>query len=176
MLSGVCIELRHGSEIARAVVRAHLATHHATVLEASIPGSAIIVDLDACHPCPGRCGAKGILVMVENAEGMRISIQVPGERMAEDLVPAILQVARGAHILPSLPGAMLMVPQEPCLLLSGRERQVAQGVLDGKPNKVIARDLGITETTVKVHMKSILRKTGMANRTQTAIWALRNLH
>jgi len=38
-------------------------------------------------------------------------------------------------------------------------------------NKQIARQFEITEATVKVHVKSILRKTGTRNRTQVAVWA-----
>jgi two-component system nitrate/nitrite response regulator NarL len=40
------------------------------------------------------------------------------------------------------------------------------------PNKVIASALTITESTVQVHLKSILRKLGVTNRTQAAIWAV----
>jgi len=39
---------------------------------------------------------------------------------------------------------------------------------------MIANRLGITEATVKVHLKTVLRKIGAANRTQAAIWALNN--
>jgi two-component system nitrate/nitrite response regulator NarL len=39
---------------------------------------------------------------------------------------------------------------------------------------MIARKCGITEATVKVHMKSILRKIQVANRTQAAVWAMEN--
>jgi two-component system nitrate/nitrite response regulator NarL len=61
-------------------------------------------------------------------------------------------------------------PQEPAL--SGRETQVLDGLTKGHANKVIARTCDISEATVKVHMKSILRKIRVANRTQAAIWAL----
>jgi two-component system nitrate/nitrite response regulator NarL len=44
----------------------------------------------------------------------------------------------------------------------------------GASNKVIAYDLAITEATVKVHVKSILRKIPARNRTQAAIWAITN--
>ncbi len=44
----------------------------------------------------------------------------------------------------------------------------------GLSNKVIANELAITEATVKVHVKSILRKIPARNRTQAAIWALAN--
>jgi Bacterial regulatory proteins, luxR family len=41
----------------------------------------------------------------------------------------------------------------------------------GHANKVIGRTCDVSEATVKVHMKSILRKIGAGNRTQAAIWA-----
>lgn len=56
--------------------------------------------------------------------------------------------------------------------LSDREAQILHGLIQGHANKVIARTCDITEATVKVHMKSILRKIRVANRTQAAIWAL----
>jgi two-component system nitrate/nitrite response regulator NarL len=45
----------------------------------------------------------------------------------------------------------------------------------GEPNKVIARKLDITEATIKVHVKAILRKIGASNRTQAAMWASQRL-
>ena len=42
--------------------------------------------------------------------------------------------------------------------LSVREETILQGLVEGAPNKVIAQRLGITESTVKVHVKAILRK------------------
>jgi two-component system nitrate/nitrite response regulator NarL len=56
--------------------------------------------------------------------------------------------------------------------LSEREIQILQCLLNGYPNKVIAHHLDITESTVKVHLKGILRKIRATNRTQAAIWAL----
>lgn len=61
-------------------------------------------------------------------------------------------------------------------VLSQREVQILDGVVKGYANKVIARSCDITDATVKVHMKSILRKIRVANRTQAAIWALENGH
>jgi two-component system, NarL family, nitrate/nitrite response regulator NarL len=58
--------------------------------------------------------------------------------------------------------------------LSPRERQVLISLAGGKSNKVIARQCGLSEATVKVHLKAILRKTGKQNRTQAAIWAIEN--
>jgi two-component system, NarL family, nitrate/nitrite response regulator NarL len=56
--------------------------------------------------------------------------------------------------------------------LSEREEEVLKGVVRGHSNKMIARTCGVTDATIKVHMKSILRKIRVENRTQAAIWAL----
>ena len=58
--------------------------------------------------------------------------------------------------------------------LSEREAQILDGLVKGHANKVIARMCEITEATVKVHMKSIMRKIRVDNRTQAAIWAMEN--
>lgn len=58
--------------------------------------------------------------------------------------------------------------------LSAREKDILHGLLCGRSNKRIANDLGITEATVKVHLKTLLRKINVANRTQAAIWAMNN--
>nr|WP_281435966.1 response regulator transcription factor [Oricola nitratireducens] len=57
-------------------------------------------------------------------------------------------------------------------LLSRRELEVVRRLAGGMSNKLIARELEISEATVKVHLKSILKKLGVTNRTQAAIWAL----
>ncbi len=59
-------------------------------------------------------------------------------------------------------------------MLSPRERQVLNCLVEGMSNKMIARKLGVTETTVKLHVKNILRKINVRNRTQAAIWAIEN--
>lgn len=59
-------------------------------------------------------------------------------------------------------------------LLSERELETMRYLLGGNPNKVIANHLDVSEATVKVHVKSILRKLGVRNRTQAAIWAVNN--
>jgi two-component system, NarL family, nitrate/nitrite response regulator NarL len=58
--------------------------------------------------------------------------------------------------------------------LSAREAQILRYLLSGYSNKVIARALGISEATVKVHLKALLRKVNAQNRTQAAVWALAN--
>jgi len=59
--------------------------------------------------------------------------------------------------------------------LSPREKEILSHLIAGRSNKLIARELAITEGTVKVHLKNVLRKIGMENRTQAVIWALANL-
>ncbi len=59
--------------------------------------------------------------------------------------------------------------------LSSREAQILRCLMQGSSNKIIARDLGVAEATVKVHIKTILRKVKVANRTQAAMWAQQNL-
>ena len=57
--------------------------------------------------------------------------------------------------------------------LSPREMEILQHIAQGKSNKEIAYDLGISRQTVKNHMTSILRKLAVNDRTQAAIYALR---
>lgn len=56
--------------------------------------------------------------------------------------------------------------------LTKRESEILECLLGGDSNKLIARRLVITESTVKIHMKSLLRKINVQNRTQAAIWAM----
>jgi DNA-binding NarL/FixJ family response regulator len=59
-------------------------------------------------------------------------------------------------------------------LMTDRQRAVLLCLCQGDPNKVIGRKLGMTETTVKVHVREIMRKLGVVNRTQVAIAVGRN--
>lgn len=59
--------------------------------------------------------------------------------------------------------------------LSIREVEIVQCLLAGEPNRSIAQRLMISEATVKVHVKAILRKIKVKNRTQAAIWAVNNI-
>jgi len=58
--------------------------------------------------------------------------------------------------------------------LSPRERSILRCLKEGDSNKRIARKIDIAEATVKVHIKAILRKIGVHNRTQAAIWGMNN--
>lgn len=63
---------------------------------------------------------------------------------------------------PSVVGRLAMI-------LTERQGQVAHLLKDGLSNKMIARHLGMTEATVKVHVRQIMRKLGVQNRTQVAL-------
>ena len=56
-------------------------------------------------------------------------------------------------------------------LLSPREREILLLIARGDSNKLIARELDIAETTVKIHVQHILRKLGLSSRVQAAVYA-----
>lgn len=58
-------------------------------------------------------------------------------------------------------------------VLTPRQRDVLERLREGKPNKLIARDLNMTEATVKVHVRQIMHKLGAKNRTQAVLCAAR---
>ena len=55
--------------------------------------------------------------------------------------------------------------------LTDREREVLQLVARGLPNKLIARELGISEKTVKAHLTTVFQRIGVTDRVQAAMWA-----
>lgn len=59
--------------------------------------------------------------------------------------------------------------------LTDRERQVLKMISAGLSNKMIGNKLGITEGTVKVHVKNLLHKLGLRSRVEAAVWALEHL-
>jgi DNA-binding NarL/FixJ family response regulator len=58
--------------------------------------------------------------------------------------------------------------------LTPREREVLALLARGRANKVIARDLGVSERTVKTHVSNILAKLNLTDRTQAAVYAVRH--
>jgi two-component system, NarL family, nitrate/nitrite response regulator NarL len=65
-------------------------------------------------------------------------------------------------------------PSGPLLHLSPRETSILRCLARGASNKLIAREIKISEATVKIHVKVILRRIGATNRTQAAVWAMTN--
>ncbi|MET3961874.1 DNA-binding NarL/FixJ family response regulator [Marmoricola sp. OAE513] len=95
----------------------------------------------------------------------------------DEVVAAIRSAAEGHTPLdPRVAGALLPSRRtEPGAELSAREREVLDLVAEGLANKQIARRLGITERTVKVHLGNVFRRIGVADRTSAALWARANL-
>jgi DNA-binding NarL/FixJ family response regulator len=63
--------------------------------------------------------------------------------------------------------------EDPFADLTEREREILRMVAAGKANKQIAMELVISERTARTHVSNILRKLGLASRTQAALWAVR---
>lgn len=80
---------------------------------------------------------------------------------------ALLQSASAVREGAGLNGA---IPGDPDRL-TRRQHEVLDRLRLGKSNKVIARDLDMQESTVKVHVRQIMRKLGASNRTQAALLA-----
>jgi two-component system nitrate/nitrite response regulator NarL len=59
--------------------------------------------------------------------------------------------------------------------LTSREQEILEQIANGMSNKRIARALDISEGTVKVHVKHLLKKLNLHSRTEAAVWALRRL-
>jgi DNA-binding NarL/FixJ family response regulator len=69
-------------------------------------------------------------------------------------------------------GPLLTDTEDTFIPLSPREMEILEHVTRGKSNKEIAYELGISHQTVKNHMTAILRKLGVDDRTQAAVYAL----
>jgi len=94
-----------------------------------------------------------------------------------ELARAIRAAARGESPLDPRAGRAVLQARaagSPLDALSERERQVLALVARGLPNKLIARELSISEKTVKTHLTSVFRVIGVTDRTQAALWAERN--
>ncbi len=75
--------------------------------------------------------------------------------------------------MPAIARPIAVVPER-LVVLTEREGQILRCLVDGATNKEIARLLRMNEATVKGHLKRLLRKTSVSNRTQAAIWAQNN--
>jgi len=76
--------------------------------------------------------------------------------------------------LDAIQGTLPMVQGTGGPCLSARQRLILRYLIEGDPNKTIARKIHITEATVKVHVKAILRKMRVHNRTQAAFCVMNN--
>ncbi|WYX84120.1 two-component system response regulator NarL [Morganella morganii] len=100
----------------------------------------------------------------------------------EELLVALRQAAAGKMVVSPaltevLAGALREVrsDDEPDInSLTPRERDILKLIAQGQPNKMIARKLDITESTVKVHVKNLMKKMKVKSRVEAAVWVLQN--
>jgi two-component system, NarL family, nitrate/nitrite response regulator NarL len=100
----------------------------------------------------------------------------------EDLVAALHNIVKGETVVaPQLAGTLARalqgkstIPEKktPLSELTPREREIIEHLAIGQSNKVIARELGITDGTVKLHVKAILRKLQVSSRVEAAVIAV----
>jgi two-component system nitrate/nitrite response regulator NarL len=113
-------------------------------------------------------GADGYLVNELSAEALSLSLLLVmnGEKVLPSTLAGVLADDRGK----ADNGALVQAQRN----LTEREKQILKCLLNGYSNKHIARALTISEGTVKVHLKSLMKKIAAANRTQAALWARNN--
>ncbi len=129
-----------------------------------------------------RAGAHGYFVDVMTSDAFIKSIELV--TMGETIFPPALLSAildRDSYIEDKVPlspdndETIIVAPEDNFApQLSPRERAILRCLIEGGSNKSIARKISIAEATVKVHIKAILRKIRVHNRTQAAIWAINN--
>lgn len=161
-------------------------------LKAAFPGAQIVMltvsedekDLAAAL----QAGADGYLLKTVESEDLCDSIvkvrageSVISPEMMTKLVTAFRANKPRADTAAALPPGVMDVQQaqaqaqahqvQGIALLSAREREVLMLIARGASNKVIARNLDIAETTVKIHVQHILRKLQLTSRVQAAVYA-----
>ena len=114
-----------------------------------------------------RNGAKGYLLKDMDPDDVVAALReiVKGETVvAPNLTQILARVVKGEPILESEPS--------PIDDLTPREAEILSLLAEGQSNKVIARNLGISDGTVKLHVKAILRKLNIHSRVEAAVIAV----
>ena len=96
---------------------------------------------------------------------------------ADEVAEGIRAAARGESPIDPRAARTILTARaapDPGAKLSAREGEVLSLLVEGLPNKLIARRLEISEKTVKTHLTSIFRALGVTDRTQAALWAERH--
>ena len=99
----------------------------------------------------------------------------------ELIIIDIRKILRGELVIsPNLASILAQTLRTPSIEdiasnLTSRELQVIQMIAEGLSNKMIANNLDIAESTVKVHVKHILSKTGLRTRVEAAVWTVNHL-
>jgi two-component system nitrate/nitrite response regulator NarL len=121
-----------------------------------------------------RNGANGCVFDIRSRDILLKSLQlvILGQRVVflgeKDLSRHVLVQERPATLSTDDP------PVNGDARLSTRELEILSYIAAGNSNKLIARSCNLAESTVKIHLKAILRKIRVRNRTQAAVWAVQN--
>ena len=136
---------------------------------------------------PSEIDSRIIMLTVsDNADDLVAALQAGAEGYLlkdmepEDLLDNIRSSAMGRMTLDDKLTGMLARalnegsrPQSPDAAgLTEQEIKILEHISTGKSNKLIAHDLGITEGTVKVHVKHLLKKLNLKSRVEAAVWAI----
>lgn len=129
-----------------------------------------------------RAGANGYFVNVITCDRFIKSVELVmmGETIFPPAFLSFILDPNGPHLVEPAAndqnGEPILVATEDPIApqLSPREKLILRCIIEGDPNKCIARKIDIAEATVKVHVKAILRKIRVQNRTQAAIWGINN--
>jgi two-component system nitrate/nitrite response regulator NarL len=129
-----------------------------------------------------RAGASGYFVDVMTCDVFIKSVELVmmGETIFPPAFLSFILDSEGNHQHEAAPsdenGEAIFVTTGDTIApqLSPREKSILRCLIEGNSNKCIARKIDIAEATVKVHVKAILRKIRVQNRTQAAIWGMNN--
>jgi two-component system nitrate/nitrite response regulator NarL len=115
-----------------------------------------------------RAGADGYLLKDMEPEDLleRVREALTGTTVISDALAGRLAAALRAEAQDSARKS-----ERDLALLTDREQAVLRCLADGQSNKLIARTLSITEGTVKVHVKHLLKKLNFRSRVEAAVWA-----
>ena len=116
-----------------------------------------------------RAGVDGYLLKDLSAEALSLSLLLvmKGEKALPSTLASVLADDSRTD---AANGASVRAQKH----LTEREEQILRCLLNAYSNKHIARALNISEGTVKVHLKSLMKKIAAGNRTQAALWARNN--
>ncbi len=128
-----------------------------------------------------KAGADGYLLKTINSEDLSDSILkvlAGGSVVSPEMTTKLVAAFRGSSATqagPSVPDSVgqgaAAAAGDGLEMLSAREREILTLIARGASNKLIARDLDIAETTVKIHVQHILRKLNLSSRVQAAVYA-----
>ncbi len=121
-----------------------------------------------------RAGASGYLLKSIEGDALVEAIlrAMRGESVvAPEMTGKLVAAFRDAAAAPATAPRDLPAASSPLSQLSPRETDILRGIARGASNKEIARELGIAETTVKIHVQHVLRKLDVGSRVQAAVIA-----